>query len=521
MPRLAAIDVGSNALRLRVIEASAPGQVREIASERAAVRLGREVFLEGRLAAETMFEAVEALRRFRDVMRAAGVESYRAVATSAVREAQNAVVLVERAWREANISLEVIEGVEEARLVLVAVGRAVKLRGRRALLIDIGGGSVELTALSGGGGGLRESVSLPMGAVRLHEAFVGGDGVVTEERRKLIGEYIERLLRDAKSVMNERPGVVVATGGNAEAVAALAGVETEDGPGIDLGAMVKLRDEMASVPARVRKEKWNLRGDRTDVIVPAMFVLSEVTERAGVGRVVTPGVGLKDGILVELVDRAFKVWDERSEAREVESAAVALGRKYCFDEAHAMHVAALAVSLFDQLVELHRLGDEERLLLRLAAIVHDVGDFVGFDAHHKHTYYIVTHSEIMGLTPGQKELVANVARYHRKALPELSHPGFKKLDRKSRVVVQKLAAMLRVADAFDREHRRKVLEIKVKTSPKKLALYAVHDPNVSPDAELALERWTALRKADGLAEVFGVEVCVDGADALGGGGASR
>ena len=177
------------------------------------------------------------------------------------------------------------------------------------------------------------------------------------------------------------------------------------------------------------------------------------------------------------------------------------------------HVAGLALSLFDQFIDLHHLGPDERALLKLAAILHDAGDFVGFDAHHKHTYYLVTHSDLMGLTPEQKEIVANVARYHRKSLPDLSHPGFRKLDRRARTVVRKLAGLLRVADAFDREHLGKVVDVAVRITPGRIALRAIPDSR-APDGDLSLERWTAQRKADLLEDVFGTEVRVDGAEAM-------
>ena len=513
MPRFAAIDVGSNAMRLRVVEALSPDQVREVASERAPVRLGHDVFLTGRLAPSAALEAVDALKAFRDVMKEAGVDAYRAVATSAVREAQNADLLVERAEREAGIKLDVIEGVEEARLVLVAVRHAVNLKGRRALLVDIGGGSVELTLLTDQSP--RESVSLPMGTVRLHEAFLDHESAVSPERRTLLMEYIERSLTEAEFLRGSKPDVVVATGGNAEAIAALCPFATDDGDGIDAAAMRAMRDEMAALTPKARRERYGLRGDRADVIVPALFVLSTVADMVGAATVVTPGVGLKDGILAELVDRACRVWDVPGEAAEVEAQALALGRKYRFDEAHARHVAAMALSLFDQCADLHHLGPEERSLLKLAALLHDAGDFVGFDAHHKHTYYIITHSDLMGLTPEQKEVVANVARYHRKSLPDLSHPGYRKLDRRLRTVVRKLAALLRVADAFDREHQGKVLDVAVRITPGRISLRATPNPRAGGESDLALERWTALRKADLMEDVFGCEVKVDGAEGMG------
>jgi exopolyphosphatase/guanosine-5'-triphosphate,3'-diphosphate pyrophosphatase len=504
MPRYAAIDVGSNAMRLRIVEATSPSDVREVVSERAAVRLGRDVFVTGKLAPAAIADAVDALKLFRESMRAHGVEAYRAVATSAVRDAANGDVLVERAEREAGIHLEVIEGVEEARLARVAVTHAVAIGKRRALLVDIGGGSVELTLLAGDRA--RESVSLPMGTVRLTEAFLERDAPVTDERRALIEEYIERLLHEAPFLAGLEPDVVIATGGNAEAISALAPARTADGPGIDVAKMHEFNRVLGSLSVRERKERYELRGDRADVIVPAMCVLGAIADHVGARHLIAPGVGLKDGILAELVDRAFRVWDEGGEAAAVEAEAVALGRKYRFDEVHALHVAGLCAALFDQLQELHGLGPEERTWLRLAAILHDIGDFVGYESHHKHTYYLVGNSELMGLTPGAKEVVANVARYHRKAFPDLSHPGFRKLDRRGRTAVRKLAAILRLADAFDREHLTKVHEVQTKLEKGRLTLRA------KGNGDLALSRWTASRKADLFEEVFEVEVRVEGAE---------
>ncbi len=511
MPRFAAIDVGSNAMRLRIVEAAGHDQVREVAAERAAVRLGHDVFLTGRLAPSAMEAAVETLAGFRALMGEHGVEAYRAVATSATREAQNGDVLVERAKREAGIDLEVIEGVEEARLVLAAVRRAIRLAGRRALLVDIGGGSVEFTVLAGEAH--RASVSLPMGTVRLHEAFLDDGRALTPERRALLGEYIERFLHEAVVLRGPRPDVVIATGGNAEAIAALCPAATDDGSGIDVPAMRVMRDLMASVDPRERRERWGLRGDRADVIIPALFLLSAVCESVGSENLVAPAVGLKDGILAELIGRAYRVWDERGEAAEVESEVVELGRKYRFDERHARHVADLATSLFDQFADLHGLGPAERTQLRLAALVHDLGDFVGFESHHKHTYYVVTHANLMGLSPEAREIVANVARYHRKALPDLSHPGYRRLDRRGRAVVRKLASLLRVADAFDREHQGKVAEVMASIAPGKISLRAVPLAAMA-DADLSLERWTALRKADLMEEVFECDVRIDGTEGM-------
>ncbi|MEI8254082.1 MAG: Ppx/GppA phosphatase family protein [Deltaproteobacteria bacterium] len=507
MPHFAAIDVGSNAMRLRIVAADSPGDVREIAAERAAVRLGRDVFVTGKLAPSAIADAVDALKRFRDLMKLHAVDAYRAVATSAVRDAANGDVLVERAEREAGIKLEVIEGVEEARLARVAVQHAVSLGTRRALLVDIGGGSVELTVLAGDLA--RESVSLPIGTVRLTEAFLDREGAVTDERSTLLTEYIERLLHEAPFLASFSPEILVATGGNAEAIAQLAPSPGADGTGIAVERMREVNETLRKLTVRERRDQYQLRGDRADVIVPAMFVLDAVARATDATRVVTPGVGLKEGIVFELIDRSFRVWDEGGEAAAVEAEAIALGRKYRFDETHAVHVAGLSCQLFDLLAGVHNLGFEARGWLRLAALLHDIGDFVGYEAHHKHTYYLVVHSEIMGLAPESKEIVANVARYHRKGFPDLSHPGFRKLDRAGRAVVRKLAAILRLADAFDREHLTKVREIHARVDKGRFHVRA------RGDGDLGLSLWTASRKADLFEEVFELEARIEGAEHVG------
>ncbi len=503
MPHFAAIDVGSNALRLRIVSADSPDNVQELIGERAAVRLGRDVFVTGKLAPTAIADAVDALKHFRDLMKQHGVDAYRAVATSAVRDAGNGDVLVERAEREAGIKLEVIEGIEEARLVRVAVQHAISVHTQRALLVDIGGGSVEITVLAGDSA--RESVSLPMGTVRLIESFLSGDGIVTPERRALLDEYIDRLLHEAPFLASLEADLMVGTGGNAEAIAQLAPAKGDD-VAIAVPRMREVKEQLCQLSIKDRREQFQLRGDRADVIVPAMFVLDTIAARVGATRIVTPGVGLKDGILHELIDRAFRVWDEGGEAAAVEAEAIALGRKYRFDETHAVHVAMLSGQLFDLLAAVHNLGFEERLWLRLAALLHDIGDFVGYEAHHKHTYYLVAHAEIMGLAPEAKEIVANVARYHRKGFPDLTNPGFRKLDRRGRAAVRKLAAILRLADAFDREHLTKVRDIQARVEKGRFFVRA------RGEGDLGLSLWTASRKADLFEEVFEMEARIEGAE---------
>lgn len=505
MARFAAIDVGSNAMRLRIVEAVRPSPDgsqldlglgaanaawREIVSLRAPVRLGTEVFRTGRLAHGSIGPACAGLREFKRAMDDARVGAYRAVATSAVREAANASTLVERARREAGVELEVIEGVEEARLIGLAVARRLDLYAATALLVDVGGGSTELTRLAQGRA--ASSVSIPIGTVRLLEAY---------PTPALLGEAVERALAEALPRVRARFDRLVATGGSADALAELCPLGGGE-RGVAVPAMRALLAEMAPLSPAERQRRWGLRPDRADTIVPAATIFARVAAAVGASAISAPGVGLKEGVLEELVLRHFDLWDDADASQLALEACVRLGRRYQFDEPHARTVARFACALFDDLAAVHARGPRDRMLLEAAALVHDIGDFVRYEGHHKHTYYLVLHSDIVGLSPEERAVVANVARYHRKSLPHVAHSNFRDLPERARETVRALAAILRVADALDREHLGKVRFVRAAPDREagKLRLTIVGEPGRE------LEEWTVRAKGDLLREVFDLDV---------------
>jgi len=516
--RFAAIDVGSNAIRLRIVEASAP-QVsqlslpategkngegwREIANLRAAVRLGTEVFLTGRLAPSSIGQACGALREFRRAMDEAHVDAYRATATSAVREAKNRETFVERARREAGVELEVIEGVEEARLIELAVVRRLGPQEHTTLLVDIGGGSTELTVLEKSRHAF--SISLPIGTVRLLETLLHS-GPLDKERGRLLSEMIDRALVEAiPALAKTHFQAFVGTGGNIDTLVDLCpakGGAFGYPRAIDVGAMRALFAKLLSMSAADRRDEFNLRPDRADTIVPAAALLLRLAEVFKMGAIVAPGVGLKEGVLVELVDKHFRVWDAAREAQAVLAACERVGHRYRFDEAHGQLVSKLAGRLFDDLREVHGMSDRDRLLLRAAALLHDIGDFVRYDGHHKHSYYLIQNSDIIGLTPDERAIVANVARYHRKSVPDPSHPNFRDLDKSARSKVRGLAAILRIADALDREHLGKVKSVRARVDANKGKLLLT----VEGDEDRELEEWTVRAKSELLRDVFDLDV---------------
>lgn len=497
--RVAAVDVGSNAIRFVAAEFAAPLEYRVLAEQREAVRLGHEVFRSGRLAPAAMDDAVAALALFRLRIRELGVQAYRAVATSATRESRNGRDFVERVRREAGLELEVITGAEEARLVFEAVRAQVPLGERRWLLVDLGGGSVEVSLVDAGG--TRWSESHTMGAVRLLEELSASAGEPGRFQR-LLAEYTATLRIEA--VAEEwKPAGLIATGGNIEALARLGGAEPARGRVAVLGlaALRGMVETLSRLSCRQRVDELGLREDRADVILPAAMVYERIATLAGVAEIRVPAVGLKDGILVDLVDDLAT--HEAHEDRKQEHAlagAVALGRRYRFDEAHATHVAALAGSLFDQLRPLHRLDDADRRLLVSAAVLHDIGVFVGHRKHHKHSLYLISQSELPELTPRETEVVANVARYHRKGPPAAHHDAFTRLPSEDRERVTRLAALLRIADALDREHLQAVRAVRARAGRTRLTL------ELDGDGDLLLERWALRRKADLFEATFGVAV---------------
>ena len=358
MPRFAALDLGSNALRLRIVEAQAGlpgreqlsllpdgGQIgwREVVSLRSPVRLGAEVFLTGKLAASSIGQATGALREFRQAMDDAKVDAYRATATSAVREASNGTTLVERARREAGIELEVIEGIEEARLIQLAVVRRLNLSDKRALLVDVGGGSTELTYLDKGRS--KWAVSLPIGTVRLLEMFVRKPLAIDKRRQTLLFEGVDRVLAEAVPVLKKLPfDFVVGTGGSVDTLSelcAMKGGHAGYPRAVDVGLMKTLLGKLFGMTPDQRRDTFGLRPDRADTIVTAASIFLRVAETFNASALVAPGVGLKEGILEELVDRYFDRWDKEADASSVIDGCVRLGKRYGFDQAPGVLVATL------------------------------------------------------------------------------------------------------------------------------------------------------------------------------------
>ena len=497
--RAAAVDVGSNAIRLLVAEFSSPQSYTVIRADRSPVRLGHGVFVNGQLSPGVMTAAVKVLEEYAGIMRALGVTRHRAVATSALRESSNGKGFLARVRRASGLDLEIISGSEEARLVCRAVASRLDLGSGVWMMADLGGGSVEVSLADRTG--VLWSESHTMGSVRLLEELAGGSadsrGVL-----RLLQEYAETL-RIPAGLVGQSPMGFVATGGNMETLAQMAmAVPDPDGVSrVPVSTLSRLIRQLARLSYHERVTQLGLREDRADVILPAAIVYERLARLSGLKEITVPFVGVREGIVLDLADRQDTgLPSSGKREQQVHQAAVAIGRKYRFDEAHGIHVARLALSLFDQLRPLHQMGDGERAVLHAAALLHDIGTFVSYSRHHKHSLYLIAHADLAGFAPREVQLAANVARYHRRSMPKLEHEAYAALDAHGRAVASKLAALLRLADALDREHRQKVAGVLARTVGHTLKL------TLDGEGDLLLEGWALKRKSDLLKTTYGLSV---------------
>ena len=503
MPILAAIDVGSNAMRLVVASVDAGRAPAFLEVIREPVRLGEDVFTSGVMGEETIDTAVAAFERFRVALDRHGVRWTRAVATSAMREAMNRDLLVDRISQASGIDVEVIGAEEEARLIHLAVRTKVSLKNRVGLLVDIGGGSTEVAVATDEG--ILSATSFTMGSVRLLRTL--GD-YRNDERRvhQLIREYVDvAQQRIRREIGGRHIDVCVGTGGNVEVLGELrkAILGKDRDTTLSAGDLDRILKKLLAMTYAERVQELQLRPDRADVIVPAAIILRKFLQVSGVEDVEIPGVGLKDGLLLDMVEEFYG--ERRAVRREqVIASAMQVGRKYQFDEQHAITVSHHAVQLFDATRDLHSLGIEQRILLEAAGLLHDIGTFISASDHHKHTQYLLQMTPIVGLSDVQMAIVGNVARYHRRSQPKPQHEAFQALSSKERVMVSKLAALLRLADAMDTEHASKVRGFEVEYKKPKFTL------RLDGEGDLLLEKWALTKKAQMFEEVFNVRFAVAG-----------
>ena len=501
--RIAAIDIGSNSIRQTIADVSPSGVIRVVDEMKAAPRLGAGLHKNGSLGEIAIQNALSTLSRMATLSNQLGVKRTEVIATSAVREASNGDDFLKLVRAETGLKVKILRGEDEARLSFRSALAHFDLGVGRAVVMDIGGGSLEL-ALSADGL-VERLISLPLGAIRVTEEYL-----VAPARKKgmrKLRKHVRSELREHVSARHWHTARIVCSGGTFTSLATIylarTGIEnakTVHGTVIPRVELEHIVDLLYNMSTGERQSVPGLNAARADIIVGGLSVAAEVAARLDAKELVVSAYGIREGILLE----SAHVKPESADPGEARERSVReLAEKSHYEEPHARHVLKLALQIFDSIGQ--RLGctSDDRKLLTDAALLHDIGYHISYDKHNKHSYHLVEHAELLGMTPADQILVANVARYHRGAEPKKKHANYGGLDKALRETIKRLSAILRVADGFDRGHTGAVAEVKVRWMERALRLTAV--PTRQTD-KLRLELWGASRKSNLLAELAGVPV---------------
>lgn len=501
--RIAAIDIGSNSIRMIIADVGANGAIRVVDEMKAAPRLGAGVERTGALSGPAMQNALSALARMAALAKQQGCRRIEVVATSAVREASNRQEFLALVREETGLKIRVINGEDEARLSFRSALAHFDLAAGRTVIMDIGGGSLELVLSADGL--VDRFISLPFGAIRLTEEFLTDkDGLkgVSRLRKRVRKELAKQL-----SARHWGRARIIASGGTFTNLASIhlarQGMDTArtihgtEVPRVDLEHIV---DTLASMSPTERALMPGLNKERADIIVAGLAVAAEVVARLEARELVVSAYGIREGILLEAA-RVTPTIADPGEARE--RSVKELAERSHYEAPHARHVQKIALQIFDAIGQRIGCQPDERQILADAALLHDIGYHINYEKHHKHSYHLVQHAELLGITPADQIIVANIARYHRGASPKKRHENFVSLDSALRAKVVRLSAILRVADGFDRGHAGAVESVRVRWTRRALRLTAIPNPKA---VGIRLELWGAARKSKLLSRVADARV---------------
>lgn len=511
LPILSVIDIGASGIRMLIAELKGDGTVRTLEALERPIALGRETFKTGTLSASSIQKAVNVLRQFRTLMDTYGVSHTRAVATSAIRAALNRDTFVDRVFLATGIEIEVIEGSQETLLTFAAVQRVLEAHPEYgegdALMFELGGGATEWALVRNGE--VAASITHDLGTVRMREALRAVED--RRSRTRLMTHNVREMMNVVRRALPfEKVTHLVAVGSEARFAARVAlgggsggastnGAETPTDIGsVSAKDLKKLADQILPMTPDQVSSAYSIPPNEAESLAPAFLAYAELLRLNQVDRLLVPRASMRDGLVLHMV-RLIQSGSTVLFPDQTIEAAVNLARKYHADVAHGTHTATLARAVFEATRPLHQLGEKEQLLLEVASIVHDIGGYVAARAHHKHTYYLLTNSEVFGLSGMDLEIVANVARYHRRGGPQSDHPAYASLPRQARLTVNRLSAILRVADALDKGHTQRVTDPKITVAGDELRI------EVAGVEDLALERLALDSKSGLFEEVFGLK----------------
>jgi len=504
---LAAIDIGTNSFHLVVVKLKDSDRFEILAQEKEVVRLGSGSKDMKVLKDDAMNRGIDALKRFRQIAEISQAD-IRAVATSAVREAINKDAFLERAKQEAGIEVEVISGFEEARLIYLGVLQTLPIFDKKILLVDIGGGSTEF--LIGQAGNIIDANSLKLGAIRMTDRFFNDEPIEPKQVnrcRQHVKAYINPMARRVRLHGFE---TAVGSSGTVLSIAQMVQVLRKQEPTRSLSNFVFSRPELAEVikiltKADTVKKRQRVEGldpKRADIILGGAIILEQAFEEMKIEQMTVSGFALREGVILDAIQKSrgsslHQLTDIRYKG------VLHLAESCQYEKDHSDQVTKLALLLFDQLGGLHKLDNINREYLQAAGILHNVGFFISHAQHHLHSYYIIRNSEYLtGFNSREVEIIAQVARYHRKSEPKPKHEEFARLNAKDQMIVRKLAGILRIADSLNRTHSSIVSSLRCDVEGSNLMIHLETVQGVVP----SLEIYTADIRKTLLEETLGVKV---------------
>jgi exopolyphosphatase/guanosine-5'-triphosphate,3'-diphosphate pyrophosphatase len=499
--RIAAVDLGSNSIHMIVVQVRPDLSFEVIDREKEMVRLGAGGLDGGRLTEQSMAAGLDVLSRYRRLADSHQVEEIVAAATSATREAENGGEFLRRVEREVGIRVRVISGTEEARLIHVAAGYATDIGRRRAVVIDVGGGSVEITL----GTAARPSLarSFKLGVIRLAERFVKSDPIKDADERKLARNILKQTGDFLDEIRERGFDRVIGTSGTILSLGALAAFpaapEELRNFRVTAKSIRRVRERLTSMDLQRRLKLPGLDPKRADISVPGSILLDTLIDRLGAREITLCDFALREGLVIDYIRRNTTTIRQADRYPDVRlRSVVELGERCRYDATHARHVADLAVQLFDRTRTWHKLGDRERQWLEYAALLHDVGVHISYERHHRHSYYLIKNGGLRGFEPEEIEIIALVARYHRRAAPKRAHEGYGGLARASRGAVKVLSSLVRLAEGLDRTRTGVIRDVEI--VPNDTHILA----RLQAQGDAELELWAAERQGHTLERWLGL-----------------
>lgn len=501
---VAVIDIGTTSIRMALAEINAAGNVRTLDKLAQAVHLGRDTFTSGVIHKSTIEGCVEILKSYRKILsdyRITSSDQIRVVATSAVREAVNRLAFIDRIFSATGFEVEPLDEAEANRITYLSIQPLLaaepELTSSPAVITEVGGGNTEVLIVQGTDVLFAQTYRL--GSIRLRE-MLEAYRTPRVKLRHIMQNQIHRTVEEiVQNVPRETPVELIALGGDVRFAASQLLPEVSPGAlgRIPFDAFSEFTDRVLGLSEDEAVAQFHLTYPDAETLGPALLAYLELASGLGLEHLLVSHVNLRDGLLHEFALQGH--WTVEFNEQIIRSA-IALGRKFGFDETHARNVAELSRSLFRQLQDEHELGPRFELILYVAALLHEAGLFIGTASYHKHSMYLIQNSELFGLSKNDLRLVSLVARYHRRASPKSSHAGYAQLDREQRIAVSKLAAILRVADALDDSHSGRAGQIRCSREKSRLVV------TVSNVTDLSLEQLALQQKGTLFEEIFGLQV---------------